>query len=309
MSVGRGEESRAPSVCAIVATYHPDAEVVENLRALVRECGRAVVVDNGSPADTQTAMAAVPGVVLLPQGRNLGLAAALNLGVSQAAELGCAWVVTFDQDSRPAPGMVQALWATHLATPRAALIGPRLNEKGGVDADGYRWLRRHERWPVLFRLVRCPREGLRDVTILVTSGSMLEVGTWRQLGGFDAGLFIDYIDIDYCLKVIRAGRSVAVAHAAVLHHQLGARRRRVFLGRDFRPMHHAPFRHYYMARNRLVVWRRHALAVPHWAAFDLCFALYNFARVLLFERERWAKCQAIARGTWHGLLGKSGPMP
>ncbi len=309
MSVGSGEVRPRSSVCAVVVTFHPDAAALANLRVLVRECGHAVVVDNGSGAAVLAEMAAVPGITLVPQGRNLGLAAALNLGVSRAAEQDCAWVVTFDQDSRPEPGMVQALWAAHLAIPRAALIGPRLNEEGGADAAEYRWLRRHERWPLLFRLVRCPREGLPDVTILVTSGSMLEVATWHRLGGFDAGFFIDYIDIDYCLRVVRSGRLVAVAGTAVLQHKLGARRRRVLLGRDFRPMHHAPFRHYYMARNRVAVWRRHALAVPHWAMFDFCFAWYNLARVLVFETQRWAKVKAILRGTWHGLLGKSGPMP
>jgi len=40
------------------------------------------------------------------------------------------------------------------------------------------------------------------VTMLVTSGSMIELATWQALGGFDEGLFIDYIDTDYCLRVI-----------------------------------------------------------------------------------------------------------
>ena len=123
------------------------------------------------------------------------------------------------------------------------------------------------------------------------------------------GFFIDYIDTDYCLRVSRSRRTVAVAGDAMLHHRLGARKKHGLLGREFRSMNHAPFRHYYMARNRVAVWRRHALAVPHWATFDLCFAAYNYMRVLLFEERRWAKIQSTLRGTWHGLLGRSGPMP
>jgi rhamnosyltransferase len=74
-------------------------------------------------------------------------------------------------------------------------------------------------------------------------------------------------------------------------------------------MHHAAFRHYYMARNRVRVWRRHACAVPHWAAFDLCFAGYNTLRVLAFEPNKWPKLKAILLGTWDGLRGKSGRCP
>jgi GT2 family glycosyltransferase len=297
-----------PPVCGVVITYHPDDTVTENLRVMVRECGRVVVVDNGSAAEVWAAMAAVPGVTLLPQGQNLGLAAALNLGVARAAELGCEWAVTFDQDSRPEPGMVPAMWAAHLTMPRAAVIGPRIHEEGSRPGN-YRWVARHELWPLLFRRLACTGADLPEVTMMVTSGSMIELAAWRQLGGFDGGLFIDYIDTDYCLRVIRAGRRVAVAGQAVLLHRLGARQRHVLMGRVFRPTHHAAFRHYYIARNRMVVWRRHALAVPHWALFDLCFAVYNGFRVLAFEPNKWKKFRATWLGTWDGLCRRVGPCP
>ncbi len=297
--------------CAVVVTYYPDEGAIKNLRILARECGCVLVVDNGSSMEAKAAMALEPGVTLFAQKENIGLAAALNLGLNRAVELGYDWAVTFDQDSRPEPGMVRCMWEARETMPEAVVIGPRIREEGGVADDNYRWLCRHERWPGCFRMVRSPMRGLPEVTILVTSGSMLHLATWSRLGRFDVGLFIDYIDIDYCLRVGRAGCKVAVAGGkeAVLHHRLGARRKGVFAGRDFRPMHHAPFRHYYMARNRVIVWQRHALAVPHWAVFDGCFAVYNFLRVLAFEDQRWAKVKAIVRGTWHGLLGRAGPMP
>lgn len=297
------------SLCAVVVTYQPGSDTVENLHALVRECGSVVVVDNGSGPEALAALAAVPGVELHASGSNVGLAAALNRGFERALAAGCTWVVAFDQDSRPEPGFARALCAMQAGHPAAAVVAPRIREEGGVDEHAYRWLRPHPRWSLCFELARCPATGLPAVTIAVTSGSMMELTEWQRQGGFDAGLFIDYIDIDYCLRVVRSGRQVAVAGGAVLRHRLGARTPRVLFGRDFRPMNHAPFRHYYMARNRVVVWRRHALAVPHWAVFDFCFAWYNLARVLVFEAQRWAKVKAILRGTWHGLLGKSGPMP
>lgn len=297
-----------PHLYAVVVTYGADEEVLENLKTLVAECARVLVVDNGSPAAIMAAMAALPGVTVLPQRENIGLAAALNAGLEYAANLGCEWVVTFDQDSRPEPGMVAAMVATQRRHPRAAVIGPRIHEEES-DPARYRWVTRHEAVPFLFRRVPCTGADLPAVTMMVTSGSMVEVAAWRELGGFDGALFIDYIDTDFCLRAIRAGRTVAVAGQAVLRHRLGARQTRRVLGRDFRPTHHAAFRHFYMARNRVRMWRRHAWAVPHWAAFDLSFALYNYTRVLLFEEQRWEKVKAIARGTWHGILGRTGPMP
>jgi GT2 family glycosyltransferase len=294
-------------LCAVVVLFHPDSDVDENLRALVRECGRVVVADNGCPADRRSRLEALPGVTWLPMGGNLGVATALNRGLAWARARGFAWALTFDQDSRPEPGMVRALWQAAVAMPKAAVICPRVQEEG-ADPARYRWVTRHPVVPFFFRRVACVGPDLPEVTMAVTSGSLFDLAAWESLGRFDEGFFIDYIDTEYCLRVIRVGRTVAVAGGATLRHRLGARQKRVMLGRDFRPMNHASFRHYYMARNRVAVWRRHALAVPHWAAFDFCFTWYNLARVLGFERHRRAKVKAILRGTWDGLRGKSGAM-
>lgn len=297
-----------PPVCGIVVSFHPDAEVPANLAAVAAQCAAVVVVDNGSSAEARAGLAAVPGVTLVPLGENLGVAVALNRGAARARELGCEWAVLFDQDSRPEPGMIAALWAAHLRHPAVGIVGPCVWEEGG-NAERYRWVRPHPRWPGCFQRVACTGTDLTGVTMLITSGSLIDLGLWRQLGGFIDGLFIDYVDVDYCLGVRAAGRDIVVAAAARLRHRLGARREARLLGRDFRPMHHAAFRHYYMARNRIFVWRRFARRFPHWALFDLGFAGFNLLRVLLFEDRKFAKLRAMTRGAWDGLRGRAGPMP
>lgn len=295
-------------ICGVVVTFHPGPEVAENLKAMVRECGRLLIVDNGSNAETCVWLAAIPGVELLALGMNLGVAAALNRGAVWARENGFTWMVTFDQDSRPEPGFAAELWASHLRHPQAAIMGACIVE-GGASASQYRWVRQHPQWPRLFQRVKCDGSDLPAVTMLITSGSMIDLSVWAELGGFAEGLFIDYVDIDFCLKVVRSGRTIAVAAAGRLEHKLGARQVGRLLGKDLRPTHHAAFRHYYMARNRVRMWRRHALAVPHWALFDLAFAIYNAFRVVAFETEKLTKFKAMALGTWDGLRDQSGPCP
>lgn len=299
---------QALSICGIVITFHPDSDVAENLRAMVSECGRVLVVDNGSLPSAVSMLRAVQGVEVMALGENRGVATALNLGARWAGELGCRWVVTFDQDSKPQPGMVTALWESHLRQPDAAIIGPRIVE-GGASGHNYRWVRRHPRWRLLFQRVPCEGNDLPEVTMMVTSGSLMELECWSVLGGFDDGLFIDYVDIDYCLKVIAVGRRVAVSAAAKLDHRLGARKQGRLLSRDFRPTHHAAFRHYYMSRNRIRMWWRHGRRAPHWLAFDVSFAAYNLIRVLVWESSKLEKIGAMFRGTFDGLMGRQGPKP
>jgi rhamnosyltransferase len=298
----------AASVCGVVVTYHPEPDALDNVRAMVAECGRVIVVDNASPSAAQAQLAAVPGVELIALPENQGVATALNVGAGRAMEHGFGWVVTFDQDSTPEPGMVAAFCDARERNPQAAIVAPRIFE-GGPHGPRYRWVRANPRSRWLFQRAECEDVDLAAVTMVVTSGSMVELQTWKALGGFDETLFIDYVDIDYCLKAVRAGRSIVVAARARLLHRLGARKEAWLFGKDFRPTWHPAFRHYFMARNRVHVWRRHAWAVPHWAVFDLSFAAYNAFRILVFEHGKWAKFKALYLGFLDGLRGRSGPCP
>ena len=293
------------TVCGVMVTYHPTEEVIQNIRNIFSECGRVVVVDNGSGGEIFDRLATLPGLVMLRFEENRGVAAALNRGAGWARENGFSWIVAFDQDSRPEPGFFEGIFRTHQHCPEAAVIGSCIEEAG----TKYHWLRPHPFWPCFFQRVVCNGEDLPEVTFVISSGSLIELEMWRHLGGFDEGLFIDYVDTDYCLKVLRTGRSVAVAGSARLRHHIGARASGRVLGKDLRPMHHVPLRHYYMARNRVTMWRRHALAVPHWALFDFAFTCLNGFRVMAFEGEKWLKFKAMVFGTWDGLRGQVGACP
>lgn len=294
-------------ICAVVVTFRADASVVDNIQALSRECGVVIAVDNGSGDDSLSQISAIPGVQMIRSGRNLGLAAALNTGLDRARAIGFKWAITFDQDSTPEIGFARAIWATHLNYLDAALVVPQIVERT-VGVSSYFWLRKSRRWPFLFERAPCQENDLPSVTIAITSGALTDLSVWAELGRFEEGLFIDYIDVDYCLRVRKAGKHIAVSAGAMLRHQLGERRAQRFLGYDFRPTFHAAFRHFYISRNRVFVWRRHALREPHWALFDLCYAAYNMVRVIIFENNRWKKVKAFALGLSDGLRDKYGPL-
>src|SRR5687767_1872703 len=111
----------AASVCGVVVTYHPEPDALENVRMMVAECGRVIVVDNASTPATQARLAAVSGVELIALPENQGVATALNVGARRAMEHGFGWVVTFDQDSTPEPAMVAALCEARERNPKAAI--------------------------------------------------------------------------------------------------------------------------------------------------------------------------------------------
>ncbi len=296
-----------PPVAAVVVTFFPDAGLPARLATMAGECDRIIVVDNGSDEETRSLIRG-EGVESILLDRNLGLAKALNIGLMRAIELGFEWAITFDQDSTPRPGMVTALWQTragHAGRARVAVVGPRLCEER-LLAEDHRWIVPHPRCRLWFARLPCGTGDLAGVAFVITSGALTDLKIYREIGPMDEGLFIDYIDHDYCLRARRAGYEILVSGAALLTHNLGAKREYRVAGRVVRPTFHSALRLRYMARNRWIVWRRYAREFPHWAAFDFVYSHYNLLRVLVFENHRFAKLVAMFRGTWDGARGRTG---
>src|SRR4051812_48979877 len=100
-------------VGAVVVSYRPQLpDLARTLAALAPQVQRLWVVDNGSGPDVVHAlreMLAGLGGDLIAFTDNRGIAAAHNAGIEAARSTGLRSIVLFDQDSVPAPAMVQEL--------------------------------------------------------------------------------------------------------------------------------------------------------------------------------------------------------
>ena len=96
-----GEEQ----LSAVVITYHPSSEQVAGFTALLALFESLIVVDNTPASDAaRNALDLIsddPQITVIRNRANVGIAAAMNIGVRLAQQRGCRWVVTLDQDSRP----------------------------------------------------------------------------------------------------------------------------------------------------------------------------------------------------------------
>ena len=96
------QTERRPSIAAVVVTYRPEAAILDHVRRIAEQVSEIIVVDNatdGAAAEWIEALAKMPGVLLIRNRANLGIAAALNIGVRRALQSGCSWIATFDQDT------------------------------------------------------------------------------------------------------------------------------------------------------------------------------------------------------------------
>jgi rhamnosyltransferase len=271
-----------PCVVAVVPAYEPGPNLRELVDSLTAQVACTVVVDDGSPTWPHIPDEAV---VVVRHDSNRGIAAALNTGIREALTLSDAVAVfTVDQDSQVPAGFVQRLLDTwhdaESAGVRVGLVAP-VHVAGQPD-------QRPGRPPI-------------------QSGQLIPLATLRRVGDFAEPLVIDGVDDDYALRCLDAGLAVVIAPGITLSHRLGDTHDVTIAGRSVTLTRSAPFRYYYLTRNRLWLIRRHGRRHPCWAAGQVIGVTGHLGLVIAFDRERGLRVREAWRGVRDGLRGRTGP--
>lgn len=285
-------------ICAIIVTYNPAPELTGNVSLLLPQVDEVVIVDNGSGQDGQALLDSVTerfGCRIIRNGQNLGIAAALNIGVRHALAAGYPWVATFDQDSTVTDGFIPALLMSWQSCPfrdRVALVSPKCRDKATGALGSY--------------AAEVGNGSFSEIENTITSGNLVRSDVFSRVGLFAEPFFMDCVDHEFCLRLRREEYRLIESSNAILQHSLGSMTQHRLLGRPCKVYNHSPLRRYYNARNRLVVYRRYLRHFPRWIVRDLGNFFREIAGIILFERDRFAKLAAIGRGLLHGLCGKMG---
>jgi hypothetical protein len=195
--------------------FRPSPEQVA--RIVERFAGRlpVFVYDNGGiPPEALAQLREAEGLTRLGEGRNQGIAAALNALAEAATAAGFRRLFLLDQD---ADATVETAQALGHAFDRAigedlppALVGPSPARKPGHKAPVY----------PLRSGVR-PRENLRPVEFLATSGSLVDLAAFARVGPFREDFFIDAVDLEWCFRAWARGRSCWMDPGTAIPHSVG----------------------------------------------------------------------------------------
>ena len=284
-------------VCAVVITFFPDAGFPERLEKIASQVSRVIVVDNGttgqSGVNLERALEARGSAACICNSENLGVAAALNQGIRKALKEGdCPWIATFDQDSLPAADMVEKMltvWRSHPHPERLMVAGPRT---AFVDSTSRPDPAEDRSW--------------REVTHVITSGSLISRRAFNLAGYYNERLFIDYVDIEYCLRLRTLGYQVIEVHSTEMLHHMGRLEERLFLGEKVHPTHHPPLRRYYQFRNALLLHRQYRESQRPWRRRNRIVLMKILILILLYEKQRLRSLFQVLRGIVHGLARRSG---
>ena len=291
-----GDSMRQIPLCAVVVTYFPSATQTQALSGWLPVFDMLIVVDN-TPASAANDALALDNLASHERARvirnrdNLGIAAALNIGVQTAQSLGFRWVATFDQDSRPSSAVTDffhRFLQSTLSKQKVGVLGVNYinanNGRPGVMLD-----------PASAELA--------EVRTVITSGSLLNLRCYEMIGGFCEKYFIDMVDTEYCYRARKNGYVILVSSMPLMEHSVGTLQKIRLLGREFAFSQHSPLRQYYIFRNTLYM-------VKQYWAFDLWGCLQLLA---IYLPKVWIKgvclgphkissLKMMAKGIYEGLF-------
>lgn len=234
---GDAGTSRDAGRFSVVVVHRNGAEtLLRTLTALFDavEPARDVVylVDNGSSDDSLLrARDAYPALEVIENGCNRGYAGAINQAVPRSRS---EFVLVLNNDAIVPPSLPDRFEALFRAWPRAAVIGPLLIDRDGAaqrcfgvepTAAGEVGLRRAER-----RRPKLPDDEVAPVDWISGACMAVRRAAIERAGSIDDGFFFYFEDVEWCIRLRRAGWQALLDQRTRVVHEMGTSTRPVRRG-------------------------------------------------------------------------------
>lgn len=276
------EEIKHMDISAGIVLFNPDINrLKENISAVIVQCTHIYLVDNGSNNIDEVKELLnqynQSKISILCNTENQGIAKALNQLTAAAQKGGFEWILTLDQDS-VAPSNIAEEFEKYTNNLNAGMLCPVICDRNkGVVVEA--------------------KDGYKEIDECITSGSLLNIKAWSEIGGFDESMFIDGVDFDICYRLRKNGYKILCIQSVVLLHELGRIEYHRFLFWKVLVKNHSAFRKFYIARNTVYLARKEHTNI-------LKAILQNIKLFLIavcYEDDKWKKSKKILQGTIDGF--------
>lgn len=302
-------------IAAIIVAYHPIADVfLPLLNQLLIQTDQVIVVDNTPGADNPELAALIAnavnpaGCALIRLGENMGIAKALNEGCKHALSLDADFILLNDQDSLPSESMVRQLCHAYQVLTDSGL---RVGAVGPTYTDLYTGLT----YPFQAQLPghffyghKLPTGDFPHVEALtlITSGTLIPAGVFKDVGPMREDFFIDQVDIEWCHRARSRGYRLFGTGWATMYQRMGEAKLRVWCLRWRLESAYSPLRIYYRLRNFIAMLRLDFIDW-RWKVRSSWYHLGLLYAHFFFGDRPVETVKMFSKGMWHGLRNKMGP--
>jgi GT2 family glycosyltransferase len=271
---------------------------LDSLEKVTEPAFQVILVDNGSQnSEGEQLKAKFPHIHLIANKDNLGFAGGNNVGIRYALEQGFEQVLLLNNDTTVAPSFLKEL-QTCLDQPGQGVTQPLIlfaHDPQTLWSAGGKWNSLFGRAITLgdrapFERYRVGTKTLDWATgccMLVSRAALLEAGLLNE------AYFAYFEDVEWSLRIRKAGFTIGLAENAIIYHEAGAASKKQHAEGTL-----SPRVFYFLVRNQLFLLRQHSIVLgyPYHLLRFLSWAAY------FLIRGRFQKLSAVFQGIQVGLF-------
>jgi len=264
-------------LAGMVTLYNPSKDNINNINNYIDSIDKLYVFDNSDNKDNSYMLPKNDKIIYITEKANKGIAYSMNVCARRAIKDGYNYLLTMDQDSKMKSeivnGMVEFLKNTK--EKKIGLVSPYqdIDSKEEISDVEY-----------------------EDQMEMMTSGNIIDLKVYKEIGGFKDWLFIDCVDTDYCMNLHKHGYKVLRLNKVVMKHDLGNLVVHRLFGKEYPCYNHNPMRRYYIVRNNLYINQMYHDLFPEYCDHLIRIQKGQVKRILAFEKNKFKKLKMMYRG-------------
>jgi rhamnosyltransferase len=289
----RNQTGGEKKVCAVIVSYNSPESVMTCIDSLEGQADKIVVVDNSADSQVKDILCALPHadkIAFIFNETNVGLGAALNQGLQYSVNANYRWTLLLDQDSILAENMVFEMIRSYEYLDDETKESTAMVVPAVFDKNFKKMLPSVITTNFLNKKIGRPSNDC-FVHFHVTSGSLLKNALVSRAGLMNENLFIDYIDFDYCFRILDRNLRILLSKNALLYHSLAETKQKLF----FHYREHQPIRIYYQTRNSLYTLFKYGKKYRSFLYFEIFRLIRRPVKTMLWESQKIQKLRMYFR--------------
>ena len=265
------------SIAGVVIIYNPDSDILVNIKSYINQVEYLFLFDNSKTLSHKLAkfVKEHKNVEYIFNGENQGISQPINEAAKLSVRKGFEYLLPMDQDSFAQQNFVNEMLKVFDQFKDVAIVSPWIVDKN---------------YPVKSKI----KEPFQ-VEYCITSGGIIRLDAFLEVGGYNDKLFIDYVDIEFSLRLRKFNYRIIKCPKVNLYHTVGKLKKWSIKPFYFYSTNHSPIRLYYRTRNRFYIWD----TFKEEKAFlknDLIRFIKEIVKIIVVESYKTQKLRMIFRG-------------
>jgi rhamnosyltransferase len=283
-------------VATLIITYNSDIRKLQQIISKLSFDSDVFIVDNSDNAAFSSSIAKLNTHCTLFNKSNLGIAAAQNIGLNEILKKSYQFVLLMDDDSFPPDNFINNLLFSYqelnnehrnIAALCAKPIYCNSLNNQIIDMSNAKNINLKKYFPC---------------DLLNSSGSLIPVSNFYNVGLFDESLFIDLVDFEWGYRAKYIGLDIYICRDIPFEHTLGN------YSKKFGPFSiscGAPIRSYYQFRNSFLISKNSYIPLTYKLRMFFKLPVKLVCNLILFD-SRLLRLKLSLIGCLHGFCGRGG---